>query len=97
MCILLAFRIMGRIPLTSADQDRTACIVCIICCVQIWKCPSFYTEWVRLCRDKYTSRPRGFGFLTLTDEEAATQICQDTHTLDGRQVGFTARQAHLLS
>ena len=53
---------------------------------------SVHTEWIRLCRDKYTSRPRGFGFLTLSDEEAATQICQDTHTLDGRQVGFTARQ-----
>ena len=53
---------------------------------------SFHTEWVWLCRDKYTSRPRGFGFLTLSDEEAATQICQDTHTLDGRQVGFTASQ-----
>ncbi|CAK0784243.1 hypothetical protein CVIRNUC_007447 [Coccomyxa viridis] len=41
---------------------------------------------VVIMRDKYTSRPRGFGFLTLSDEEAATQICQDTHTLDGRQI-----------
>ena len=24
--------------------------------------------------------------MTITDEDAATQICQDTHTLDGRQV-----------
>ena len=44
------------------------------------------------CRDKYTSRPRGFGFLTLTDEDAAAQICQDTHTLDGRQVCCSPRR-----
>jgi hypothetical protein len=37
-------------------------------------------------RDKYTNRPRGFGFLTLDDEEAAARICQETHVLDGRQV-----------
>ena len=37
-------------------------------------------------RDKYTSRPRGFGFLTLRDEDAAVRICEETHVLDGRQV-----------
>ena len=37
-------------------------------------------------RDKYTSRPRGFGFLTLRDEDAAARICEETHVLDGRQV-----------
>ena len=37
-------------------------------------------------RDKYTNRPRGFGFLTLEDEDAAARICQGTHVLDGRQV-----------
>ncbi len=39
-----------------------------------------------IMRDKYTNRPRGFGFLTLDDEDAAAQICQGTHVLDGRQV-----------
>ena len=87
----------GRISLTSADRDRTACIFCIpLLCTPMKRRFPAYTEYVRLCRDKYTSRPRGFGFLTLSDEEAATQICQDTHTLDGRQVCFTARQCHIL-
>lgn len=39
-------------------------------------------------RDKYTNRPRGFGFLTLEDEDAAARICQGTHVLDGRQVSY---------
>ncbi|EIE21707.1 RNA-binding domain-containing protein, partial [Coccomyxa subellipsoidea C-169] len=39
-----------------------------------------------IMRDKYTNRPRGFGFLTLDDEDAAAQICQGTHVLDGRQI-----------
>lgn len=42
--------------------------------------------WQVIMRDKYTNRPRGFGFLTLDDEDAAAQICQDSHVLDGRQV-----------
>ncbi|KAK9908466.1 hypothetical protein WJX75_008305 [Coccomyxa subellipsoidea] len=41
---------------------------------------------VIIMRDKYTNRPRGFGFLTLDDEEAAARICQETHVLDGRQI-----------
>ncbi|CAL8469302.1 g8843 [Coccomyxa elongata] len=41
---------------------------------------------VVIMRDKYTNRPRGFGFLTLEDEDAAARICQGTHVLDGRQI-----------
>ncbi len=39
-----------------------------------------------IMRDKYTNRPRGFGFLTLEDGDAAARICQENHVLDGRQV-----------
>ena len=91
----LAFlQIYECIPLTSVDHDRAACTGCnlLLCSPNELQISSFLTECVQLCRDKYTSRPRGFGFLTLSAEEAATQICQDTHILDGRQVGSTARQ-----
>ena len=38
--------------------------------------------------DRLTGKPRGFGFLTFVDEDAAERACIDTHILDGRQVGW---------
>jgi RNA recognition motif-containing protein len=41
-------------------------------------------------RDRLTNKPRGFGFITFKDQEAADNACNDTHTLDGRTVGAAA-------
>jgi hypothetical protein len=38
-------------------------------------------------RDRVTGKPRGFGFITFADEDAARRACEDTHVLDGRTVG----------
>lgn len=38
-------------------------------------------------RDRVTNKPRGFGFITFTTEEACQSACADPHLLDGRQVG----------
>lgn len=37
-------------------------------------------------RDRITNKPRGFGFITFKEQEAADRACSDTHTLDGRTV-----------
>ena len=37
-------------------------------------------------RERFTDKPRGFGFVTFKEEAAAEQVCQEQHILDGRQV-----------
>jgi hypothetical protein len=44
-------------------------------------------------RDRLTNKPRGFGFITFKEQEAADNACNDTHTLDGRTVGAAAAAA----
>uniref|UniRef100_A0A383VZF2 RRM domain-containing protein n=1 Tax=Tetradesmus obliquus TaxID=3088 RepID=A0A383VZF2_TETOB len=41
---------------------------------------------VIVMRDRLTNKPRGFGFITFKDQEAADNACNDTHTLDGRTI-----------
>jgi RNA recognition motif-containing protein len=37
-------------------------------------------------RDRVTNKPRGFGFVTFKEQEAADRAFQDEHVLDGRTV-----------
>jgi len=39
-----------------------------------------------IMKDRNTGHPRGFGFITYADSAVAEKVCQDKHTLDGRQV-----------
>lgn len=37
-------------------------------------------------REKFTGRPRGFGFVVFADPSVLDRVLQDTHTIDGRTV-----------
>ena len=41
---------------------------------------------VVVMRDKGTGKPRGFGFVTVADQETADRVCAGKHTIDGRVV-----------
>lgn len=41
-----------------------------------------------IMRDTVTRKPRGFGFITFAQPEAADAVCAEQHTIDGRQVQF---------
>lgn len=43
-------------------------------------------------RDRVTDKPRGFGFVTFADEDAADKVCAERHELQGRQVSPTTLQ-----
>lgn len=37
-------------------------------------------------RDKFTGRPRGFGFVIFSDPSVLDRVLQDSHSIDGRTV-----------
>ena len=39
-------------------------------------------------KDRKTGQPRGFGFVTYADPSVVDQVIQDTHIINGKQVGF---------
>jgi RNA recognition motif-containing protein len=41
-----------------------------------------------IMKDRKTGQPRGFGLVTYSDPSAVDQVIQDTHTINGKQVGF---------
>lgn len=41
-----------------------------------------------IMKDRKTGQPRGFGFVTYADPSVVDQVIQDTHIINGKQVGF---------
>ncbi|XP_072992330.1 uncharacterized protein [Typha latifolia] len=39
-----------------------------------------------IMKDKYTSQPRGFGFITYSDPSVVDKVIEDTHIINGKQV-----------
>ncbi|XP_038978408.1 heterogeneous nuclear ribonucleoprotein 1-like [Phoenix dactylifera] len=39
-----------------------------------------------IMKDKYTSQPRGFGFITYADPTVVDKVIEDTHIINGKQV-----------
>jgi hypothetical protein len=63
--------------------DRISRLTLFIpCCAQI------------VMRDRITSKPRGFGFISFADEPAAIRAMQDSHVIDGRTVGLHRPAPH---
>lgn len=39
-----------------------------------------------IMKDRYTNKPRGFGFITYKDASVVDQVIEDTHILNGKTV-----------
>lgn len=39
-------------------------------------------------KDRKTGQPRGFGFVTYADPSVVDTVIEDTHVINGKQVGF---------
>lgn len=42
-----------------------------------------------IMKDRYTSQPRGFGFITYSDPAVVDKVIEDTHVINGKQVSVT--------
>jgi RNA recognition motif-containing protein len=40
-----------------------------------------------IMRDRHTGQPRGFGFITFADPSVVDKVIEDTHVINGKQVG----------
>lgn len=41
-----------------------------------------------IMKDRKTGQPRGFGFVTYADPSVVDTVIEDTHIINGKQVGF---------
>lgn len=41
-----------------------------------------------IMKDRKTGQPRGFGFVTYGDPSVVDRVIEDTHVINGKQVGF---------
>lgn len=41
-----------------------------------------------IMKDRKTGQPRGFGFVTYSDPSVVDKVIQDTHIINGKQVGL---------
>jgi len=39
-----------------------------------------------IMKDRYTSQPRGFGFITYSDPVVVDKVIEDNHVINGKQV-----------
>lgn len=44
-----------------------------------------------IMKDRKTGQPRGFGFVTYADPSVVDQVIEDTHIINGKQVGFCVK------
>jgi RNA recognition motif-containing protein len=41
-----------------------------------------------IMKNKHTSQPRGFGFITYADPDVVDKVMEDNHVINGKQVSF---------
>lgn len=44
-----------------------------------------------IMKDKYTSQPRGFGFITYADPSVVDKVIEDSHIINGKQVNVICK------
>ena len=41
-----------------------------------------------IMKDRHTSQPRGFGFITYSDTAVVDKVIEETHVINGKQVSY---------
>lgn len=50
-----------------------------------------------IMKDRYTQKPRGFGFITFADPAVVDRVIEDEHVINGKMVNFWLLSLVLIS
>lgn len=50
-----------------------------------------------IMKDRYTSQPRGFGFITYSNPAVVDKVIEDKHVINGKQVSFVSQQVCIIT
>lgn len=48
-----------------------------------------------IMKDRKTGQPRGFGFVTYAEPSVVDKVIEDTHIINGKQVGFLLNRVNI--
>lgn len=90
MCLLISFSIYPVKFLEALHVDILVLIIWIYVPDQFIKYFGKYGEITDsvIMKDRSTGQPRGFGFVTYADSSVVDRVIEETHIINGKQVGI---------
>ena len=50
-----------------------------------------------IMKDRYTSHPRGFGFITYSNPAVVNKVIEDKHVINGKEVSFVSQRVCIIT